>query len=135
MSWPLLSSVSTITINDTVFGATATATATLLEDGRIQKTNSSGTTYENWAENGGDTDKAGNADILFEWKWVDGTTPDTVPSDGAGTWRDLIGDHQWSESRTSAGVDAGDFTIHIRAKDAPNSEISFVIQLEAEWTF
>jgi hypothetical protein len=136
MAWPLKTSVTTISVFATTFGGPATGNITLQTDGRIKKWGDGlSTTYDDFADNAPDTDKGGAADTLFQYKWeTNPDTPDTVPV-AASTWTDLTADAVWSETRSTAGFDQATFTLHIRAKDAPNSEISFDVTVSGEWTF
>lgn len=117
MYWPLLhspNSVSAVVVST----SSCSASITIQEDGRIKESGTTiSTTYEDFAQNGSDTDKAGNAPTLFQYKWT-GTACDTVPAT-INTWTDLSGDQVFTnnDNGNGGGPNSSSFTIHLRPKD------------------
>ena len=134
MVWPIKSSVPSVSAIAVSASGPVSASIVIQTDGRIKEAGT-GTTYEDYADNAPDTDKGGAADTLFQYKWEPNPdTPDTVPV-ASGTWTDLTGDATFTQTDTTAddGLELVTFTIHIRAKDAPLSEISFAATITVNW--
>lgn len=132
--WPLKHTVSAVSAS-AVQASSCSASITIQEDGRIKESGTGiSTTYEDFAENGGDTDKDGNAPVLFQYKWT-GTACDTVPAT-INTWTDLSGDQVFTnnDNGEGGGPNSSSFTIEIRAKDVGTaSKISISATCSAEY--
>lgn len=120
IAWPLEISLA-ILHNDNNIGGSGNAQLDIQEDGRVKKSGDNvATTYTNWAENGGDTDKTGAAPTLFEYKWEsDGVDPDTAPP--VSTWADITGTGPQFITSAIFVDKTATFDLYIRAKDAPTS--------------
>jgi hypothetical protein len=135
MAWPLKLSVAnqSVIADDT---ASSVATATLQTDGRLKLSGTDVTTsYVDFTDNAPDTDKGGAAPTLFQYKWeTNPGTPDTVPAT-VSTWTDLTADAIWQngDNGEGGGPNLDKFALHIRAKDATASTITFNITLSAEY--
>jgi hypothetical protein len=137
MCWPLKSSVAAQTISRLSAAGAVTAGVTLQTDGRLKKyATGISAVYVDFADNAPDTDKGGAAPTLFQYKWeTNPDTPDTTPV-AVSTWTDLTADATWESTDSSPTGGDGpnhDITIHIRAKSATASEISFNVKIAPEY--
>jgi hypothetical protein len=135
MTWPLKNSVSNLTKIGVTSGQSCTTSGVLSPDGTVAlSATGASTDTTDYTDNAPDTDKGGAAPTIFQWKWevVSGTMDSTPAS--ASTWRDLTATQTFSNSDNGidAPADSATITVHIRAKHATASEITFNVTLSAE---